>query len=72
MRSSKEESQEIFPSYVKVLMKYWSRGSYLVMNITPRVTGDIPRMAIRYKYNYMKVLGFIDTEGSGSTEPGDP
>ena len=24
-----------------------------------------------YKYNSRKVIGFIDTEGAGSTEPGD-
>ena len=29
-------------------------------------------MAIGYKYNYRKVLGFIATEGSGSTELSDP
>ena len=29
-------------------------------------------MAIGYKYNSRKVLRFIPTEGSGSTEPGDP
>ena len=29
-------------------------------------------MAIGYKYNSRKVLGFIATEGSGSTEPDDP
>ena len=28
-------------------------------------------MAIGYKYNSGKVLGFISTEGEGSTEPGD-
>ena len=29
-------------------------------------------MAIGYKYNSRRVLGFIATEGAGSTEPGDP
>ena len=28
------------------LMKYWLRGSYLVMEITPRVPGCIPLLAI--------------------------
>ena len=42
------------------------------MKITPRVLGDIPLMDIGYNYNSRKVLGFISTEGYGSTEPGDP
>ena len=41
------------------------------MNITPIVTGDIPFVAIVYKYNYWRVLGFISDEGYGSTDPGD-
>ena len=47
-------------------------GSYLVMKSTPRVPGGRPLLAIGYKYNYRKVLGFIATEGAGSTLPGDP
>ena len=54
------------------LMKYWPGGSYHVINSTTRVPGGRPLMAIVYKYNYRKVLGFIYTEGAGSTEPGDP
>ena len=32
------------------------------MNITPIVPGGRRLIAIGYKYNYRKVLGFIDTE----------
>ena len=53
-------------------MKEWPGGSYLVMKSAPRVTVDIPIIAIGYKYNYRKVLEFISTEGGGSTEPGYP
>ena len=42
------------------------------MKSTPRVPGDIPIMSIGYKYNYGKFLGFIATEGAGSTEPVNP
>ena len=38
------------------------------MKINQIVTGGILIMAIGYKYNFRKVLGFIATEGSGSTE----
>ena len=31
-----------------------------------------PLLAIGYKYNSRKVIGFIATEGAGSTELGDP
>ena len=47
------------------LMKSWPGGSYLVMKSTPRVPGDKPFLA-------RKFLGFIATEGAGSTEPADP
>ena len=54
------------------LMKDWPGGSYLVLKSTPRFPGESPLLAIGYKYNSRKVLGFIATEGAGSTEPGDP
>ena len=53
-------------------MKDCPGGSYLVLKSTPIFTGEIPLLAIGYKYNSRKVLRFISTEGSGSTEPGDP
>ena len=54
------------------LIKDWPGGSYLVLKSTPRFPGESPLLAIGYKYNSRKVLGFIATEGAGSTEPGDP
>ena len=53
-------------------MKYFPGGSYIVLKITPRVPGDSSFTAMRYKYNYRNFLGFIVTEGDGSTEPCDP
>ena len=53
-------------------MKDWPGVSYLVMNSTPRFPGERPLLSIGHKYNYRKVLGFIATEGAGSTEPGYP
>ena len=50
-------------------MKEWPGGSHIVIKSTPRVTGDIPLMAIGYKYKYQKVLGIIATEEDRSTEP---
>ena len=54
------------------LTKDWSGGSYLVLKSTPRFPGEIPLLAIGYKYNYRKVLGFIATERSGSNKLGYP
>ena len=54
------------------LTKYWLGGSYIVMKSNKRVPSGRPLLEIGYTYNYRKVLGFIDTEGDGSTEPGDP
>ena len=54
------------------LMKDCPGGSYIFMKITPRVTGYRPILNIGYKYNSRKALGFIATEGAGSTEPGNP
>ena len=42
------------------------------MNSNPRFTVEQPLLAIGYKYNSRKVLGFIATERAGSTEPSDP
>ena len=42
------------------------------MKSTPRVPSSIPLIDIGYKYNSRKVLGFIATQGTGCTEPGDP
>ena len=43
-------------------------GFYLVIKITTRFTGYRSILDIGYNCNFMKVLGFIDTEG---TVPGD-
>ena len=40
------------------------------MKGTPRVPGDGPIMAVGYRYISNMVLGFFNTEGSGSTELG--
>ena len=53
-------------------MKYFPGGSYIFMRVTPIFPVDRPPMAIGYKYNSRKFLGFIATEGAGSTESGDP
>ena len=45
----------------EMLMKYWPRGSYLVIKITPRVTGSRRLLTIGYKYNSRKVIEFIAT-----------
>ena len=44
------------------LMKDWPGGSYLVLKSTPRFPGERPLLAIGYKYNSRKFLGFIATE----------
>ena len=54
------------------LMKYWPGGSYIVINSTRRVPGGRPILDIGYKYNSRKFLRSIDSEGGGSTKPGDP
>ena len=45
------------------MMKEWPGGSYLVIKITPKVPGGRPLMAIGYKCNSRKVLGYIATKG---------
>ena len=65
-------SHKVFLATLEKLMKDWLGGSYLVLKSAPGFTGEIPLLSIGYKYNSRKVLGFIVTEGSGSTEPGDP
>ena len=70
MWAGEDDPQGFFLDALEKLMKYCPVGSYLVMKSTPRVLGGITLMAIEYKYNFMNVLVFIATEGSGSTEPG--
>ena len=45
-------------------MKECLLGSYLVRKSNTKFPGDIPLVAIGYKYKSGKVLGFIDTEGA--------
>ena len=63
---------KFFFATLEELMKDWLGGSYLVLKSTPRFPGESTLLPIGYKYKYRKVLGFISTEGAGSTEPGDP
>ena len=65
-------SHKVFLATLEKLMKDWPGGSYLVLKSTPRFPSEGPLLSIGYKYNSRKVLGFIATEGAGSTEPGDP
>ena len=71
MWACKDNPQGVFTGYIIKLIKYWLVGSYLVIKSTPRVPCGRPIVAIGYKYNSRKVLGFIATKGDGSTEPGD-
>ena len=47
--------------------KDWPGGSYLVLRIKPMVPGDMPLIAIVYKYNARKVLSFIFIYNEGIT-----
>ena len=57
---------------IEKLTKDWPGGSYLVLRSKPMAPGDRPLIAIGYKYNARKVLSFIVTENSGSTNTGIP
>ena len=52
--------------------KDWPGGSYLVLRIKHMVPGDSLLIYIGYKYNVKKVLSFIITDNSGSTNTGIP
>ena len=54
------------------LINYLLGGSYIFIKSTLIVPGGIPILSIGYKYNSSNFLGLIATEGSGSTETGDP
>ena len=72
MRAGEDDPQGVLYSYIIKVIEDWPGGSYFVLKSTPLFLGEIPLLAICYKYNFRKVLGFIATEGAGSTEPGDP
>ena len=48
-----------FLAKLEILIKEFPGGSHIVMEINPRVPGDIPLVSIRYKYRYEKVLGCV-------------
>ena len=52
---------------IEKLTKDWPGGSYLVLKSNPMLPGDRPLIAIGYKYNLRKVLSFIVTDNTGST-----
>ena len=54
------------------LIKDWLVGSNIVIKSTSIFSGNIPLMAIRYKYTSQWDLGFISVEGGGSTKQGVP
>ena len=62
-RLAKMSHKIFFFDMLEKLMKEWLRGSHLVIKSTPRVPGDRPLIAIWYKYNSQKALGFISTKG---------
>ena len=68
----KASNKEFCLATLENLTKEFPEESHIVMRITPRVPGGIPPRAMVYKYNSRKFLGFIATEGAGSTESGDP
>ena len=57
---------------IEKLAKDWPGGSYLVLRSKPMVTRYRPLIAIGYRYNVRKVLSFIVTDKSGSTNTGIP
>ena len=52
----KTSHKVFFLATLKKLLKKWTGGSYLVLQSTPRVPGDIPLMHIGYKYSSRKVI----------------
>ena len=70
--TAKKNHKGFFLAMLEKSMKEWPGGSNLVMKSTTRVPGDRPLMSIRFEYISQKVLGFIATEGSGSTVPDVP
>ena len=55
---------------IEKLTKDWPGGSYLMLRSKPMVPGDRPLISIGYKYNARKVLSFIVTYNTGSTNNG--
>ena len=50
----------------------WPRGSHLVLNTKSTVPGDLPIIAIEYKYNIQEVIYFITSEDTDITKYGFP
>ena len=52
------------------MTNYWSRVSYLMLNIKTSVHGDRLIIVIRYKYASPKIPHFFATYGAGITKSG--
>ena len=72
MRAGEDDPQGVLYSYIIKVIEDWPGGSYIVMKSTPIFPGGRTLLDIGYKYNSMKVLGFISTEGDRSNQSGDP
>ena len=68
----KTNTQVFYKETIEKLTKDWPGGSYPVLRSKPMVPGDMPLVAIGYKYNAQKVISFIVTDNSGSIKTGIP
>ena len=68
----KTNTKGICKETIEKLTKDWPGGSYLVLKSKHMVSRGPPLIAIGYKYNARKVISFIVTYNTGSTNTGIP
>ena len=68
----KENTKVFRNETIEKLTKDFTGGSYLVLSSKPMLPGGRSLIAIGYKYNAHKVLYFIVTDNTGSTQAGLP
>ena len=68
----KENTKVLCKYNIQKITDYWPGGSYLVLRSKPMVPRGRPLIYIGYKYNARKVIYFIVTKNSGTTQVGIP
>ena len=71
MQDVEDDPQGVLFNYVRKVDERLAGRVISFLKSTPIFPGERPLLAIGYKYNSRKFLGFIATEGFGSTELGD-
>ena len=65
-------NEAFFRANIENLTRDWTGGSYLVLSLKTMVPRFRPQISLGCKYNTRKILSFVVTNNTGSTQAGPP